>query len=90
MATSQENLIGLPVYTESNQHLGQVSGIETDNNTGKVSKYQVENTGLIKNLIKGPKLLIDQSQVIKITEEKMIVEDGLIPETTPQVEPASA
>ncbi|NQU77489.1 PRC-barrel domain-containing protein [Candidatus Falkowbacteria bacterium] len=90
MAILNENLIGLPVYTESGQHLGHISDFQIDDDTGKISKYHIKSSNPITNIIKQKELIIDPSQVIEITEEKMIVGDNLAPQTTPQVEPAGA
>ena len=77
MILSNDNLIDLPVYTKSNQHLGQVASFEIDVETQTISQYHVRSSNIIKNIIQHNELLINQNQVIEITEEKMIVDDNL-------------
>ena len=73
MKISNDHLVNLPVYTKSGEHLGKVASFELDLDTGKIENFYVK-TGLIEGLWH-EQLLIHCSQVIEITEEKMIVED---------------
>lgn len=73
MRISSSDLINLSVCTQAGQHLGRVDSFEVDIDSRTISKYHVK-TGLIKGLWH-QKLIIDQSQVISISKEKMVVED---------------
>ena len=67
-----KKIIGLPVYTENNFYLGRVVKIKVDSQTNQPIQYFVKSNNFIKNLFKRH-LIINQSQVISISEEKMIV-----------------
>lgn len=75
MKISNNDLINLPVYTQSGQHLGKIASFEIDTDTDKITSFHVK-TGLIEGLWH-EQLVINASQVIEITEAKMIVEDGV-------------
>ena len=77
MLISSHNLLNLPVYTKSNINLGKVTSFDIDTNTHSITKYHVKSNGLLENIIHNKELVIDQSQVISVTNEKMAVEDGL-------------
>ena len=77
MILSSDNLIDLPVYTKSNQHLGQIHSFEIDADTQTILQYHVHGSNIIKNIIQRNDLLIHRSQVVEITSEKMIVGDNL-------------
>lgn len=76
MVSHFNNLINLPVYTQSGLYLGRVVGFEIDKIDNQVSKYFVKSPNPITNLFRG-KLQIDRSQVIKIDREKMVVDDNI-------------
>ena len=90
MPISSEKLINLPVQTKSGEHLGQISSFDIDTDTQTILKYHIKSSNPITNIIKQKELLIDQSQVIEVTSEKMTVDDNLIPQTAPASQPASA
>ena len=75
MKILSSDLINLPVYTQSGQHLGRVDSFEVDIEAYTIIKYNVR-TGLIKGLWH-QQLVIDPSQVISISKEKMVVEDNV-------------
>lgn len=75
MKIPSNDLINLPVYTQSGKHLGKVASFEIDTDIGKIINFHVK-TGLIEGLWH-EQLVINASQVIEITEAKMIVEDGV-------------
>ena len=81
MLISNENLHDLPVYTKSDQHLGQVHGFEIDTDTQNILQYHVRSSNIIKNIIQQQELIVHRSQVIEITKEKMVVDDNLETET---------
>lgn len=79
-----KQLLNLDVYTQSGQYLGKVVDVDIDVAAHRIITYVVKSTNVIKNLFQ-EKLLINSSQVISISDEKMIVEDLSIPsgETVP-------
>jgi sporulation protein YlmC with PRC-barrel domain len=75
MKIQSNDLINLPVYTQSGQHLGRIDSFDIDLETYTITHYYVK-TGLIKGLWH-QQLVIAQSQVISISKEKMVVEDNI-------------
>ena len=76
MNLKRRDLIDLPVYTRSNQHLGKVVDFELDSVTHTISQYHVRSTDLISGLLT-KELLINQSQVVSLNNQKMVVEDNV-------------
>lgn len=72
-----KQLLNLEVYTQSGQYLGKIVDLEINADTGHIITYIVKSSNVIKNLFR-EKLLINSSQVISISSEKMIVEDASI------------
>jgi sporulation protein YlmC with PRC-barrel domain len=88
MYIPSQQLLRLPVVTRSGQRLGRVIGFEMDIDTGVVCRYQVR-IGLLSGLW-NKTLLIDRSQVVSISVEKMVVEDMLTPiGATQRIKPAT-
>jgi len=77
MIINKSKLIGLSVFTQMGEPLGKVGGFEIDTDTHKIERYHIKSRDLIKELF-GHELIVSASQVISISEEKMIVEDGVI------------
>lgn len=73
MKISSNDLINLPVYTEGGQHLGRVISFDININNYLIEKFYIK-TGLIQGLWH-EQLVIDPSQVVSITKDKLIVED---------------
>ena len=73
MKISSNDLINLPVYTESGQHLGRIISFDINIDNYLIEKFYIK-TGLIQGLWH-EQLVIDPSQVISITKDKLIVED---------------
>ncbi len=66
-------LIGKPIVTEGNKKLGKVQDYSVDDESMYIQKLYVSQSilrGINKN-----QLLIDRSQVIEITDKKIIVKD---------------
>lgn len=80
MMLNKGQLIGLPVYTLSGQHLGRVVDFELDASSHIIKKYIVKSGGLIKEFLQ-KELIINREQVISISDERMVVDDSLIMET---------
>lgn len=66
-------LKSLPVETLSGTHLGNVSDIEIDTGTQSILRYHVKT----KKFIGGNVLIIFPSQIISISEEKIIINDSV-------------
>lgn len=65
------------MYTQSGDHLGKVADFEIDPTTHSIIRYHVKGGDIIRGILQR-ELIISSTQVISITEEKMIVEDGTI------------
>jgi len=89
MILKRGDLINLPVYTRSNQHLGRVADFEVDSSTQQIVRYQVKSGGIISDLL-NEELLISREQVVSITAEKMVVEDAVVPYTEQKKETAKS
>ena len=87
MKIQSSDLINLPVYTQSGQHLGRVDSFEVDIDNHTITHYHIK-TGLIKGLWH-QQLVIVSSQVISISKEKMIVEDNVKKEPISEMEKAT-
>ena len=79
MNLKKNDLIGLPVYTQSNQHLGKVSDFELETSSQLVVKYYIKSKDIIKELLE-KELIINNKQVMFISKQKMVVEDNVVPE----------
>ena len=88
MRIQNNDLVNLPVYTKSGEHLGKVSSFEIDADSGKIENFYVK-TGLIEGLWH-EQLVIHHSQVIEITAEKMVVENLELKEKLPSLNPLLA
>lgn len=78
MLISSQNLLGLPVFTQLEQELGEISGFDLEIDSHAISKYHVKKHSILADLLGTKDLIIDRSQVILISKEKMIVEDAVI------------
>lgn len=76
---SDNEIIGLPVYTQSGQFLGKVNSFDVELSSQKVIQYKVKHKGFLEGLFKD-QLLINRSQVISLTSEKMVVDDNVFSE----------
>jgi len=76
MNLRKNDLIGLPVFTQSNQHLGKIFDFELDKQTQKITRYYIKSEQLIKEIL-AKKLVIAAEQVVSIDKEKMIVVDNV-------------
>lgn len=85
MVMQNNDLINLPVYTKSGEHLGKIASFEVNQDTGKIEKFHVK-TGLIEGLWH-EQLVINFTQVVEITEEKMTVDDLDVQQAVPNLNP---
>lgn len=79
MNLKKQDIINLPVYTQSGQHLGRVVDFELESNTQAIINYHVRGRDIIKELLSSD-LIINREQIISITKEQMIIEDSVISE----------
>lgn len=79
MIIKWQNLINLPVETESGNSLGHVSGVDVDIESHSIKNYRVKSKGIIKGLL-NDELLISPAQVISIDRDKMVVYDSAVSE----------
>lgn len=82
-------LIGKPVITVSKKRLGKVTDYAADQSSLYVQKLYI-NQGLLKS-ITGSNLIIDRSQIVEITNRKIVVQDPLqgVKDTVPVAVPAA-
>lgn len=82
MKLSQKQLNNLPVYTQSQDFLGRVTGFEVDSQTHQINQYYIGSSSWLINLLgQEQDLIISSDQVISLTEEKMTVQDAVIKES---------
>lgn len=81
-------LIGKQVVTAQGKKLGKVNDYATEPDSMMVKKLYVTQT-LIKNLT-GGSISIDRTQIVEITNRKIVVKDPLIPLRSPAVSPLPA
>lgn len=77
MLISHNSLLHLPVFTESNGFLGRIHSFDVDIESQSIIKYHVQGGGLLQGFL-AQKLLVDRSQVVSISKDKMIVEDAVL------------
>lgn len=77
MRYRDSQLTGVPVYTQSGKHVGRLVGFVVESDTHEVIQYAVKKSGTFELLL--PKeFLVNRSQVISVSEEKMVVEDATV------------
>lgn len=76
MIINYQNLINLPVITESGLILGKVCKVDIDTDSQTVVNYYIKSVNLVKGLFEG-ELIIKKNQIIAITCDKIIVEDNV-------------
>ncbi len=86
-ALDARHLLGLPVETKSGQHLGKVQNFEVDPETQSILRYTVRGDKLLQELF-GQELIIQASQVISVTKERMTVDDLVVRDAEPVVAPS--
>lgn len=71
-----KHIIGLPVETQHGQKLGKVSDIQLDVDAHTVKYYAVSPSSLVRKVVQQKEdVLVAPTQVLSITEEKMVVTD---------------
>lgn len=89
MTLHAKKIIGLGVETKSGQHLGRVQNFSLDPMTQAVTDYTVKSDRLLGELF-AKELIIGASQVVSLTEEKMVVDDLVLKEGVPNAVPSSS
>jgi sporulation protein YlmC with PRC-barrel domain len=79
MYINEQTLIRLPVFTKSGDKLGHIIDIEIDLENHQVRKY------FVGALFQKGTYLIGPSQILKITDEKIIVEDTVMKDPTQSI-----
>ena len=74
------NLIGLPVVTESGQHLGTVRSFDIDIDAHTIVRYDVKPSGIVATMMGRSDVVIMIIQVVSITKEQMTVRDNVVPQ----------
>ena len=75
MKINVKQVIGLPVETQTGISLGKVVGINLEITSHVVNEYVVRH-----GFLNSQEFLIKPIQIISISQEKMIVEDGIVKE----------
>lgn len=76
MRITFKQLKSLVVETTSGTRLGHVHDIILDTDTQLVAQYDVKSA-----IIAGKEYLVGRDQVVSITADKLIVDDGVVPVT---------
>lgn len=81
-------LVGKPVYTDKKRRLGKVNDYAVDDVSLYVQKIYVGQS-ILKSFATG-QLSVDRSQIVEITDKKIVIKDPLKPvkETAPAAMPA--
>ena len=80
MSINYKKILGIPVFTKSQILLGKISSLDLDLDHQHIAYYIVKSVNPIKGLFQQG-LMIHRSQVISITDTKMIVEDSVASQT---------
>jgi len=86
MRLTNQQLLGLPVETQIGFKLGFIKSIEIDSAEHVIVCYIIQSASLPRPFAKT--LLVSPTQVIEITQDKMIVDEALrggIAEASPAV-----
>jgi len=73
MLIKLEQVIGLPVETQSGQNLGKVIDINLDIKNHAVNAYIVKH-----GFLNSSNLFVKPAQVIEISDKKVVVDDGIV------------
>lgn len=82
------DLIGKAVVTDQGKRMGKVNDYATDQESLIIKKLYVTQT-LLKNLT-GGSISIDRTQIVEITNRKIVVREPTIPLKSPVVSPLPA
>ncbi|MFA5092154.1 MAG: PRC-barrel domain-containing protein [Candidatus Paceibacterota bacterium] len=79
MRYRDSHLTGVPVYTRSGNHVGRLVGFVIESDTHEVVQYAVKKSGTLE-LILPKEFLVNRTQVVSVSDEKMVVEDAAVAE----------
>ena len=74
MSLNSKRLEGASVVTRSGMRVGKLASFEIDADTGKLTSILVRPTGNVTALLSGD-LIIAWSQIISMSEKKIVVSD---------------
>lgn len=80
----KRKLIGLPVETASGQPVGRVCDFDLDPRDHRIFRYYVQSGHRIPGLLH-KQLIVSVSQVVRLTEEQMVVDDAIAREPSSAV-----
>lgn len=72
----EKSLLKLRVHTQSGLHLGRLVGFDYDDASQMILRYKVRPKGLASRIVKTP-LIIGREQVLRVEEDRMVVEDNV-------------
>lgn len=75
MYLQEKQIIGLPVKTQSGLMLGKVKHFTINTETGELAQLEIGSSSLAKLFAQS--LLINKSQIITISQQEIIVADGV-------------
>lgn len=79
MRYRDSQLHGAPVFTESGEQVGRLSGLIVDAETHEVIQYAVKKSGTLE-IILPKEFLVNRTQVVSISEEKIVIKDAEVSE----------
>src|SRR5512147_2069332 len=78
MLLNGRRMVGVPVRTRSGKHIGKLSDVVLDLETGRVAVVLVRAPGFIPGLL-DQELRIAWPQVISMSDTEVVLTDGSIP-----------
>lgn len=80
MSLRKDQLINLPVVTQSGESLGRVYDFEVEEGTHMILRYHVRGGTLLKELLgNADGLIVSHTQVVELGPERMVVVDAVMP-----------
>jgi sporulation protein YlmC with PRC-barrel domain len=95
MRMRDDQVRGLPAFTESGERVGTVQGLVLDVGSQEVVQYAITRTRTLRAPF-SRELLVSRTQVVSIDETKMVIENGgvevaeLLAETAKESAPATS
>ncbi len=89
MVLNIKQLIGLPVFTRSEERVGKVASFDVDLLTGRLVVLYVTPLGLVARL-RVEELLVSWEAIVEITEERVVIADSVIQAQVPAMMVASS
>ena len=79
MRINTKQLFGLPVETAGGTSVGKAGCADIDTETGRLVTLHVKTRGVIPGLM-NEELMVDWSQIVEITDTRVVVADASVPE----------